>query len=159
MTTNNYPCMHAGVVACCWKLRSPSSDHGPELTSSLVLYFPSPPNNLPRKPRPTHHSFYPHYPYSIFPASMYGDWDSNLPSAGRVPILLGLGFSLHSVTLMFVFANILVKRKRGKLGVDDALICVASVRYMFPTPWASLDTYGEIDVCACCCSCHRCRYV
>lgn len=50
------------------------------------------------------------------------------PVATRAPFLLGFGFSLQFVTLVFVFAQVLVKWKRGKLGVDDALISVASVR-------------------------------
>lgn len=48
----------------------------------------------------------------------------------RAPVVLGVSISLYIVAIVFVSAQILVKGKLGKLGIEDMLISVASVRYL-----------------------------
>lgn len=49
------------------------------------------------------------------------------PSHTRAYLVLGVGFSLHIVTVFIVSARIMVKVKLGKLVMEDVLIIFAQV--------------------------------
>lgn len=45
----------------------------------------------------------------------------------RAPIVLGVGYSLLSLSVVIVSLRIIVKARLGKLAIEDALIVMATV--------------------------------
>lgn len=67
---------------------------------------------------------------------MFLNFDSGSAAAAaappsRAPVVLGVSISLYIVTIVFVSAQIVVKGKLGKLGIEDILISIAAVGNLF----------------------------
>lgn len=66
---------------------------------------------------------------------MFLNFDSGSAAAAapssRAPVVLGVSISLYIVAIVFVSAQIVVKGKIGKLGIEDMLISIAAVGNLF----------------------------
>lgn len=65
----------------------------------------------------------------------------NPPS--RAPVVLAVTTSLYLVSLIFVCAQIFVKTRVGKIGAEDYLIVIASVRSPFRGNEGESETYAD----------------
>lgn len=65
---------------------------------------------------------------------MFLNFDTGTPApthspATRAPLTVAVGIALYLVSMIFVSAQLIVKAKLGKLGVEDILISISAVRY------------------------------